>query len=252
MIKRIRFPNVLYAILFCMMLAVPLIAAPPPGMAPPSTAVSVVIPPVLKNAPELTGLVRHWDSQSILAIEVARQAPRQVLNRADMGRIRIENDIGRHIELDKLYDATFTGHRVLGQQLSRIPSTALIGTPQVNEAVVEFPDRLLMVRQARVVIRDPKQAAAAAPELAKFLSRVDMNAVSQARVDRLKPDEQESFRRYIKEELPLVEADDPLRKAMEEGGEDAVLRAVLSGVGEFEITDQVVVERRLFNDGGNV
>jgi len=77
-----------------------------------------------------------------------------------------------------------------------------------------------------------------------------MNAVSQARVDGLKPDEQECFRRYIKEELPLLEADDPLRKAMEEGGEDAVLRAVLSGIGEFEITDQVVVERRLFNDGG--
>jgi len=233
-----------------MMLAVPLLAAPLPGMAPQSKAVSVTIPPVLKNAPELTRLVRHWDNQSILAIEIARQAPRQVLNRSDMARARIENDIGKQIELDKLYDATFTGHRVLSQQLSRIPSTALIGTPQVNEAVVEFPDRLLMVRQARVVIRDPKQAAVAAPELAKFLSRVDMNAVSQARVDGLKPDEQECFRRYIKEELPLLEADDPLRKAMEEGGEDAVLRAVLSGIGEFEITDQVVVERRLFNDGG--
>jgi len=233
-----------------MMLAVPLLAAPLPGMAPPSKAVSVTIPPVLKNAPELTRLVRHWDNQSILAIEIARQAPRQVLNRSDMARARIENDIGRQIELDKLYDATFTGHRVLGQQLSRIPSTALIGTPQLNEAVVEFPDRLLMVRQARVVIRDPKQAAVAAPELEKFLSRVDLNAVSQARVNGLKPDEQECFRRYIKEELPLLEADDPLRKAMEEGGEDAVLRAALSGIGEFEITDQVVVERRLFNDGG--
>jgi len=251
MIKQTRFPSVLLnAILFFMLLSVPVLAASPAGMAPSSPVISVAITPILKNAPELARLVRHWDNQSILAIEVARQAPRQVLNRADMSRTRIENDIGRKIELDKLFDTTFIGHRVLSEQLSRIPFTALVGKPQVNEAVVEFPDRLLMVRQARVVIRDPKQAASASQELAKFLSRVDMNAVSQARVDRLKPDEQESFRRYIKEELPLLDADDPLRKAMEEGGEDEVLRAILSGVGEFEVTDQVVVERRLFNDGG--
>ena len=91
-IKLVRFLNILYIFLFCMVLAVPLLAAAVPGMAPPSKAVSVTIPPVLKNAPELTRLVRHWDNQSILAIEIARQAPRQVLNRSDMARARIEND----------------------------------------------------------------------------------------------------------------------------------------------------------------
>ncbi len=227
----------------------PALAAPPPGMAPPAAAVSVAIPPALKNAPELAALLRGWDNQSVLAVEVARQAPRQVLNRTAMRRIQIETGSGEKVELGRLFDSTFTAQRALDRQLNRIPASALVGRPQFNEAVVEFPDRLVMLRQVRIVVRDPVQAAAAAPELAQFLAPVDQAAVAQARVAELPSDEQQSFRRYLSEELPLLDADDPLRQALAEGGEDAVLRAALSGVGEFDITDQVVVERRLFNDG---
>lgn len=240
------FPIVLFILLLA---GFPALAAPPPGMAPPATAVAVAVPPVLKNAPELARLLRDWDEQSVLAREVARQAPRQVLNRSAMRRVQIETDSGAKVELGKLFDETFSAQRAMDRQLNRIPATALVGRPQINEAVVEFPDRLLLLRQARVVVRDPQQAAAAAPELARFLAPVDQAEVAQARVADMAPDEQQSFRRYLSEELPLLDADDPLRQALAEGGEDAVLRAVLRGVGEFDITDQVVVERRLFNDG---
>lgn len=237
-------------LLILLLAAAPALAASPPGMAPPAASVAVAIPPVLKKSPELARLLRDWDEQSVLAVEVARQAPRQVLNRAAMQRTQIEMASGDKIELGKLFDSVFVAQRTLDQQVKRIPATALVGRPQFNEAVVEFPDRLLMMRQVRVVVRDPQQAAAAAPELAKFLSPMDMAEVMRARVDQLEPDEQKSFRRYLQEELPLLDADDPLRQAWAEGGEDAVLRAVLRGEGEFAITDQVVVERRLFNDGG--
>ncbi|MEW6647586.1 MAG: hypothetical protein AB1450_10330 [Pseudomonadota bacterium] len=231
------------------LMAAPAPAAPPSGMAPPVAAAPVAIPSALKKSPELARLLRDWDRESMLAMEVARQAPRQVLNRAAMQRTRIETAGGEKVALGKLFDSTFTAQRALDRQLQRIPATALVGRPQINEAVVEFPDRLLMVRQVRVVVRDPQQAAAAAPELAKFLAPVDQAAAAQARVADLEPDVQQSFRRYITAELPLLEADDPLRQALAAGGEDAVLRAVLSGAGEFDVTEQVVVERRLFNDG---
>jgi len=237
------------ALLILLLAAVPVLAAPPPGMAPAAAAVSVAVPPVLKNSPELARLLRDWDEQSVLAREVARQAPQQVLSRTAMRRVQIETDSGAKVELGKLFDDTFSAQRAIDRQLNRIPATALVGRPQINEAVVEFPDRLLLVRQARVVVRDPRQAAAAAPELARFLAPVDQVEVARARVADMPPDEQQSFRRYLNEELPLLDADDPLHQILAEGGEDAVLRAVLSGVGEFDITDQVVVERRLFNDG---
>jgi hypothetical protein len=240
------YPVVLFILLLTSLSA---LAVTPPGMAPPAAAVSVAIPPMLKNSPELARLLRDWDSESVLAIEVARQAPRQVLNRAAMQQIRIHTDSGESIELGKLFDSTFAAQRSLDQQVKRIPATALVGRPQFTEAVVEFPDRLLLLRQVRIVVRDPQQAAAAAPELARFLSPVDLTEAVRARVDRLKPDEQQDFRRYIAEELPLLDADDPLRQALAEGGEDALLRAILRGVGEFEITDQVVIERHLSNDG---
>lgn len=240
--------RVWFTCFFVLLAGAPALAAPPAGMAPPTAAVAV--PPALKNAPELASVVRDWDQQSLLALEAARQAPQQVLDRAAMRRIRLESDSGETVELGRLFDATFTAQRALDQQLKRIPAAALVGRPQLREAVVEFPDRLLMLRQVRVVVRDPQQAAAAAPELAQFLAPVDQAAAAQARVAELAPDVQQSFRRYLAEELPLLDADDPLRQALAAGGEDAVLRAALSGAGEFEVTDQVVVERRLFNDGG--
>lgn len=225
-------------------------AVTPPGMAAPASTVVVAIPPQLRNAPEMARLLRDWDGGSVLAMEVGRQAPRQVLGRAAMQRTRIQTESGESMEVARLFDTTFAAQRSLDQQVNRIPAAALVGRPQVNEAVVEFPDRLLLLRQVRIVVRDPELAVAAAPELARFLSPVDMAEAVLARVDRLSPDEQRDFRRFIREELPLLEADDPLRQALTEGGEDAVLRAALRGVGEFEITDQVVLERRLFNDGG--
>lgn len=227
----------------------PVTAAPPPGMAPPAAAVNIAIPPVLKNAPQLAQLLKSWDSESALAVEVQRQAPRKVISRAEMRGIQVETGTGERVDLGSLFDRTFEAQDRLGRQLERIPAGALAGRPQLNEAVVEFPDRLLMVRQVRAVIRDPKQAAAAVPEIADFLAPVDHRAVERARVADLPADEQADFRRFLREELPLLDAEDPLRLALASGGEDAVLRAAYSGAGVFGVTDQVVVERRLFSDG---
>ncbi|GAB4293559.1 MAG: hypothetical protein Kow0096_09230 [Thiohalomonadaceae bacterium] len=218
-------------------------------MVPAAVAGAVTIPPVLKKSPALASLLRDWDPDSTLAIEVARQAPRQVLDRKAMRSVKIDSGTGQKLQLAELFDRTFSAQRALDKQLQRIPARALVGKPQFTEAVVEFPDRLLLLRQVRVVVSDPKKAAAAAPELAQFLAPVDWAAAAQARVAELAPDVRQSFRRYLTEELPLLPADDPLRQALAEGGEDAVLRAALAGAGEFEVTDQVVVERHLFNDG---
>lgn len=227
----------------------PAFAASPPGMAPSASGISIVIPQVLRNSPELASVLRNWDEQSILAVEVSRQSPQQVMNRNAMRRVQVRSETGEPVALDKLFDNTFAAQRSIEHQLQRIPAAALTGRPQQTEAVVEFPDRLLMVRQVRIVVLDPRQAASAAPELARFLAPVNQAKVAQARVRTLDPDLQESFRRFLKDELPTLEPDDPLRQAMAEGGEDAVLRAMLSGAGEFGVTDQVVVERRLGNDG---
>ncbi|MDO9226361.1 MAG: hypothetical protein Q8M09_11700 [Pseudomonadota bacterium] len=237
--------------LFLLLLAgFPVLAAPPAGISGPAAAGALAAPQVLKNSPELASLLRDWDSQSALAIEVARQKPTQVLNRAAMRRTRVDTGTGEQVDMAALFDQTFTAQRALGQQLSRISDKALVKRPQINEVVVEFPDRLLLARQVRMVVRDPRQAAADSPEFAAFLAPVDKAAAARARVAELPSDEQADFRRFLAEELPQLEADDPLREALASGGEDAVLRAVLSGAGEFEVTDEVVVERRLFNDGG--
>ncbi len=225
-------------------------AAQLPGNATSVVSTSVAIPSVLKNSPELALTLKNWDNQSALALEMERQAPNKVLNRAAMKSVQVDTGTGEKVALSSVFDQTFTAHAALGSQLNKIPSTALVGKPQLNEAIVEFPDSLVMVRQVRVVIRDPKQAAASAPELASFLAPMDQASVANATVASLPADEQEAFRRFLNEELPLLDPDDPLRQALADGGEDALLRAALSGAGLFDVTDEVVIERSVYNDGG--
>lgn len=224
-------------------------AAQLPGNAPSVAAPTVAIPSVLKNSPEFALMLKNWDNQSALALEMERQAPKKVLNRAAMKGIQVDTGTGEKVALSTVFDQTFAAHAALGSQLNKIPSAALVGKPQINEAIVEFPDSLVMVRQVRVVIRDPKQAAASSPELASFLAPVDQASVANVTVASLPADEQTAFRRFLNEELPLLDPDDPLRRALADGGEDSVLRSALSGVGLFDVTDQVVIERSAFNDG---
>ena len=224
-------------------------AAQLPGNVSSVAAPAVALPSVLKNAPELALMLKNWDNQSALALEMERQAPKKVLNRTAMKGVQVDTGTGGKVALSTVFDQTFTAHAALGSQLIKIPSAALVGKPQLNEAIVEFPDSLVMVRQVRVVIRDPKQAAASAPELASFLAPVDQASVANATVSSLPEDEQGAFRRFLKEDLPLLDPDDPLRQALTDGGEDAVLRAALSGAGLFDITDEVVIEKSVFNDG---
>jgi hypothetical protein len=225
-------------------------AAQLPGNTSSVAAQTVAIPTVLKNSPELALMLKNWDNQSALALEMESQSPKKVLNRSAMKGIHVNTGTGEKVALSTVFDQTFTAHAALGSQLNKIPSSALVGKPQLNEAIVEFPDSLVMVRQVRVVIRDPKQAAISAPELASFLAPVDQASVANTTVASLTADEQEAFHRFINDELPLLDNDDPLRQALAEGGEDAVLRAALSGEGVFEVTDEVVIEKSVFNDGG--
>jgi len=224
-------------------------AAQLPGNVPSVAAPAAALPSVLKNSPELALMLKNWDNQSALALEMERQTPQKVLNRAAMKNVQVNTGTGEKVALSAVFDQTFTAHAALGSQLNKIPSAALVGKPQLNEAIVEFPESLVMIRQVRVVIRDPKQAAASAPELASFLAPVDQASVATATVASLPADEQEAFRRFLNDELPLLDADDPLRQALTAGGEDAVLRAALSGEGLFDVTDEVVIEKSVFNDG---
>ncbi|MEJ5185371.1 MAG: hypothetical protein WHT81_09625, partial [Rectinemataceae bacterium] len=223
-------------------------AVPAPGM-PPPRASSVTPPALFRNYPELASLLRNWDPQSLLAIVSSQQTPRQVLNRSAMQQATLDDGQGNRISLSLVYEQAFTSHRQLSLRLAALPPSALAGKPSLNEAAIEFPDRLVLVREVHVVLRDPRAAAAAVPELASFFSPVDWEAAARVRVRDLKPEEQSAFRTFLSEELPRLMPDDPVKLAYASGGEDAALRAIARGEGEFSVIDQIVIPQQLVNDG---
>lgn len=199
--------------------------------------------PVLKQSALLAPVLKRIDSGSRLVQASQNAAPLRVVDRRAMDALRIMPAPGSATNLGEVFDLTMTSHRNLATNLARIPAAARAGEPETTEAVVEFPDRLVLVRQVRLVVKDAEQAAKGSPEFAALMAPVDRSRLGSVRVADLDPDHQRGFRAFLQGEFKELPAADPLRQALAQGGEDAVLRAVLAGEGELEVVDEVEILR---------
>ncbi len=224
-----------------------LLAAVPPLMmvaqTPSAPKAFLELAPILRQSPLLLPVLKRADPESLVLQASRKQAPKRVLDRSAMRDTQIEPAPGRLVALNIVFDQVTAGHRRLSADLGRIPQTALAGAAETTEAVVEFPDRVVLVRNFRVVVRDAQQAAQSSPEFAAMLAPVDRARLASVRITDLKPDQQAGFRIFLAGEFTDLPADDPLKQALARGGEDEVLRAMLAGEGELEVTDEIELMR---------
>lgn len=184
-------------------------------------------------------ILRRADPESLVLLASRKQAPQRVLDRAAMQGTQIEPYRGQRMTLKAAFDQATAGHRQLSVDLGRIPRTALVGAAETTEAVVEYPDRVVLVRQFKVVVRDVREAAQYSPEFAAMMAPVDRTRLAGVRVADLKPQQQAGFRAFLAAEFAGLPSDDPLKQAQARGGEDEVLRAMLAGEDELEVTDEI-------------
>lgn len=211
--------------------AVPAMAQPPEGS------------PVLKQSTLLAPVLKRIDPGSRLMQASRKAAPIRVVDRRSMDALRVAPAPGASMDLGQVFDQTMASHRSLTANLLRIPAAARVGEPETTEAVVEFPDRLVLVRQTRLVVKDAAQAAQGSPDFAALVAPVDRARIGSLKVAELDPGHQRGFRAFLQGEFKDLPAEDPLRQAFARGGEDAVLRAVLAGEGELEVVDEIEVLR---------
>jgi hypothetical protein len=199
--------------------------------------------PILRQSPLLLPVLKRADPESLVLQTSRKQAPQRVLDRSAMRDLQIEPSPGQRMALNVVFDQVTAGHRRLSADLGRIPPTALAGSAETTEAVVEFLDRVVLVRNFRVVVRDAQQAAQTSPEFAAMLAPVDRARLASVRITDLKAEQQAGFRIFLAGEFTDLPADDPLKQALARGGEDEVLRTMLAGEGELEVTDEIELMR---------
>ncbi len=200
------------------------------------------LPQALVSQPKLTPIRASLDEDSALVALAREESPRTVLTRAQFGARRIAVDEGPSLSLAATFDERMTAHRALSENFQKIPARALAEQPVVTELAIEFSDRYVLVRQVRFNVNDATVARAASPAFAEFVGPAEAQIASSAEMP---ADMRADFQTFIQQELPALNPDDPLRRAYDRGGEDALIAAALRGEGEFELVDVIDVPKRL-------
>jgi hypothetical protein len=130
------------------------------------------------------------------------------------------------------------------------PGARILAAPAgTTDDVLEFDDAYAVVHATSVTVADPGAFAQASPEFRTIrgeprvpasLSRASLPEASRPGYDA-----------FVRDELPALPDADPLRRAWQSGGEQALLRAIAEGAGTYEMIDTLFVPKvfATLNDG---
>ncbi len=189
-------------------------------------------------------LLAKLSGESILAKKLSMQT---VLSRKPITAAFLQNEVvlesGQTEKLGNVVGAVFTEQADFFQNAQRAAAGVLTAPPEADDEVLEFDDSYALVRSTSVVVANPQAFAQTSQAFRDFVGTAPSGIVSKAD---LKPEGTAGLAEFMANELPNLPPDNPLRQAAEQGGEEAVLRAISEGKGTFEIVDTIIVPKRAF------
>lgn len=197
----------------------------------------------LQAVPALAPFLFDTEADEMLVVESGRSHRLDAIAPAQLGNREVLVEGGGRLPVRRAFDTAMAEHRRLSRELQAIPAPALTHRPRVSELVLELDDSFLLLRTIVFTVRDPdlaRRGSAAFAELAQAEP-----AAATARAQDMPADLQADFQRFLDRELPRLPADDPLRLAYQHGGPDAVLRAGLAGQGRHEVSERILLPKRL-------
>ncbi|MCP5051840.1 MAG: hypothetical protein GY940_32030 [bacterium] len=108
------------------------------------------------------------------------------------------------------------------------------------DQVYEFPGSYVVLKSTKVVVSNPAEFARVSPEYKSFIGSQRIREVTAAS---LGPESRKGFEAFIKNEIPRMSANHPLRKAAKRG-KNELLQAIAAGKGTFEIVDTLVIPKK--------
>lgn len=150
-----------------------------------------------------------------------------------MGRKSVRLSNGRSMTLSTVAARAFKEQDSFATRASA-SNIGLLGRKRSSAEVIELSDSFLLVKRTAVMVVDPDQFARKSPLYRRFrssqtgsLTTTDLDAEAKA-----------ALARFKRSELTTLAADNPLKVAAAKG-DNALLRALAAGYGDFEVVDTV-------------
>jgi len=144
--------------------------------------------------------------------------------------------------LKQVVQGVVAEHRVLADELRsamRRPGV-LLKTPTTETQVIEFADAYVVSWSTKIVVIDPTELARRSPTFREYLGNRQRVRISVAELEK---ESRDGLRAFMSNVVPKLPANDPIRKAADSGGEEAVLQAIVEGKGKLEIVDELTVPK---------
>lgn len=176
------------------------------------------------------------DQDGLLVKQLGRS---RIINKGSVAQLGVKeiSQVDRKVKLKALTDELFEEQVQLKRQLTSV-SGAVYGPIIEEDEAYETPDGFLVMRTTRMTIKD---ASLASQRSALYKRNFGANKGS-IRLSALKPAQKQLLDRIKATELAKLPADHPLKQAAQRG-DQAILDALTSGVGELEVTDTAFISK---------
>jgi hypothetical protein len=199
------------------------------------------------------------DPESLLERRKGLARPISQGSLAVFGNRTVEFGEGTSLCLSAISQEAFAGKRQFRTDVAAMSRVAgvLQNAPEIVDEVFEFSDAYLIRQTTKIVVAKPSEAVRLAPEseFARFIAgggvarpTAESNAADRRQNvlagDASQRDIERGLAEFRRDELPGLPKDHPLAIAAARG-DDALLRAIREGQGDFEVVEELSVPRRL-------
>jgi len=222
------------------------LAAPASAFAAPPTAKPKVKPLPGVKGPGKAASLKHrlagkrpqLDNDSLLAFQLKAETPKKKGSIGAFGGKTVEVAKGISLTLPAIEAKAFTEHKSIAKTLKGLSGKAVFGSVRQSTEVYEFKDSFVLVRSTGATVSNPKLVKSKAPLFARLTDGKSHKVIQS----KLTAESKKGFAAF-KTEVAGYPAGHPLRKAMAKG-DQALLDALASGVGDVEIVDTLHIPKR--------
>lgn len=177
------------------------------------------------------------DEEALLPLNSKRVGPTRNVDPRRFSQLEVQLGERDSRTLAEIVPALTANQRNFESQLKRAAPGVLFEKPQISEEVLESADSFVLVRRTHLEVARPQELARISEDYANFLGHPDSGPVE------LEGPAQKEFEHYRTSQIPKLPANHPLRLAAARGPQ-ALLQAILSGQGDFEVTDTYLIPRK--------
>lgn len=181
------------------------------------------------------------ESNKVLATKYALQKPVTVGNAAQFKNQQVMIDQKTTVTLGTLTAKAFKPQVDFAKKL-QVPGVvggAILSKPIIQDEVTEFDDAFVVRRATTINVVNPQALKKASPEYRKFMGKRSNKRIL---LNKLSPESVAGLDHYMKEVLPKLPANDPIRLAAVNGPQ-AILDAIRDGKGMLTIEDTIMVPK---------